>query len=172
MDNSTSIKDAIWNQFGASLDMLENAIQLCPEEHWDTALHFWYSSYHCIFWTDYYLTTAPDKFEPPAPFTLSEFDPTGKKPDSIYTKPELISYIGHCRKKANQLITGLTTDKLNDRWINDYKNYSLLEILMYNMRHIQHHTAQLNLLLRQAIDNAPDWVSQAKLFEDTVGKIK
>lgn len=26
MENSTSIKDAIWTQFGASLDMLENAI--------------------------------------------------------------------------------------------------------------------------------------------------
>ena len=28
------------------------------------------------------------------------------------------------------------------------------------MRHIQHHTAQLNLLLRQEIDDAPGWVSQ------------
>lgn len=161
MDNSTSIRDAIWNQFGASLDMLENAITMCPGEHWDTSLNFWYTSYHCIFWTDYYLTTEPNKFEPPAPFTFSEFDPTGKKPNITYTKPELLFYIEHCRQKAIRLIAGLTTDKLNDRWINDNKNYSLLEILFYNVRHIQHHSAQLNLLLRQNIDNAPSWVSQA-----------
>jgi len=164
MENSTSITDAVWTQFGASLDMLENAINMCPDEHWDTALDFWYLSYHCIFWTDYYLTPEPSKFEPPKPFTFSEFDPTGKKPDRTYTKTEVLGYLEHCRQKANQLIRELTADRLNDRWINEYKNYSLLEILLYNMRHIQHHSAQLNLVLRQTINNAPTWVSEAKKF--------
>lgn len=162
MDNFTSIKDAIWNQFGASLDMLENAIIMCPDKHWDTALNFWYTAYHCIFWTDYYLTTEPVKFKPPTPFTFSEFDPTGKKPDRTYTKTEVLAYLEHCRQKANLLIGGLTVEKLNNRWVNDNKNYSLLEILLYNVRHIQHHSAQLNLLLRQTINNAPTWVRQAK----------
>ena len=166
MDNSTSIKDAIWSQFGGSLDMLENAIIMCPDEHWDTTLNFWYTSYHCIFWTDYYLSTVPGKFEPPAPFTFSEFDPTGKKPDRTFNKTELIGYLEYCRQKAYQLISGLTVEKLNNRWINDYKNFSLLEILFYNVRHIQHHVAQLNLLLRQTINNAPTWVGQAKKIED------
>lgn len=166
MENSTSIKDAIWSQFGASLDMLENAIIMCPEEHWDTALNFWYTAYHCVFWTDYYLTTEPGEFEPPTPFTFSEFDPTGKKPDRTYSKTEVLGYLQHCRQKAIQLISELTIEKLNNRWVNDYKNFSMLEILLYNARHIQHHSAQLNLLLRHAINNAPTWVSQAKKFSD------
>jgi DinB superfamily len=165
MDVSKSISAAIWNQFGASLEMLESAITMCPTEHWDTELNFWYTSYHCIFWTDYYLTTEPSRFEPPKPFTFSEFDPAGKKPERTYTKVELLSYLEHCRQKAKLLITELTVDKLNDRWVNDYKNFSLLEILLYNIRHIQHHSAQLNLLLRQTIDSAPNWVSQAKKSE-------
>jgi DinB superfamily len=166
MDNSTSIREAIGNQFGASLNMLENAITMCPDDHWDTELNFWYTSYHCIFWTDYYLTTELGKFSPPKPFTFSEFDPTGIRPDRTYTKTELLTYLEHCRLKASQLIVGLTPDKLSDRWVNDYKNYSLLEILFYNVRHIQHHSAQLNLLLRQTINNAPTWVSQAKKLEN------
>jgi len=28
------------------------------------------------------------------------------------------------------------------------------------MRHVQHHAAQLNMLLRQKTDSAPDWVSK------------
>jgi hypothetical protein len=160
MDNATSIKDAIWSQFGASLDMLENAINMCPEEHWDTKSAFWYVAYHCTFWTDYYLTTEPSKFEPPKPFTFSEFDPTGKKPDRTYSKIEVLNYLAHCRQKAQLLIKNLTTDRLNERWINDYKNYSLLEILLYNMRHIQHHAAQLNMTLRQTINNSPGWVDK------------
>jgi uncharacterized damage-inducible protein DinB len=166
MDHSISINDAIWTQFGASLEMLENAIHMCPDEHWDTELHFWYTAYHCIFWIDYFLTTEPKDFEPPIPFTFSEFDLTGKKPDRTYTKTELHTYIAHCRQKAYKLITGLTTERLNDRWINEYKNYSLLEILLYNLRHIQHHSAQLNLLLRQTINDAPTWVSQAKKLDE------
>jgi hypothetical protein len=166
MDNSTSIRESIWSQFGASLDMLENAITMCPDERWETETRFWYAAYHCLFWTDYYLTTDPDKFAPPAPFTFSEFDPTGKLPDRTYTKTEVLSYLAHCRQKANLLISELTTDKLNQRWINEYKNYSLFEILIYNLRHIQHHSAQLNLLLRQTINNAPNWVGQAKKLAD------
>jgi hypothetical protein len=166
MNEFASIKDAIWSQVGASIDMLENAITMCPDEHWDTALDFWYTSYHCIFWTDYYLTSEPGTFQPPTPFTFSEFDPSGIKPDRTYNKTELLVYLQHCRQKANQLISGLTIEKLNNRWVNDYKNFSLLEILFYNVRHIQHHTAQLNLLLRQTMNNAPHWVSQTnKILE-------
>lgn len=161
MDNSISLKDAIWSQFGASIDMLESAIIMCPDEHWDTELYFWYLSYHCIFWTDYYLTLDPHLFEPPIPFALSEFDPNGRMPDRTYTKAELLIYLEHCRQKANQLISGLTIEKLNSRWVNEYKNFSLLEILLYNLRHIQHHSAQLNLILRQNINNSPAWISKA-----------
>lgn len=160
MDNL--VKEAIWNQFGASLDMLENAISMCPDEQWDTDTKFWYISYHCIFWTDYYLTKEPGKFIPLPPFTLSEFDDSGALPGRIYTKTELLFYLQFCRDKLHELISNLTLEKLNDRWINQKRNYSLLEILLYNLRHVQHHTAQLNLLLRQKINDAPKWVSRPK----------
>jgi len=42
------------------------------------------------------------------------------------------------------------------------KTFSTLELLIYNLRHVQHHTAQLNLLLRQKTDSAPRWVGRAK----------
>jgi DinB superfamily len=163
LDNFTSIKDAIWSQFGASLDMLENAIFMCPDEHWATELNFWYTAYHCIFWTDYYLTAEPNKFEPPSPFTFSEFEPDGKMLAIIYTKKEILGYLNHCRTKSIKVFMGLTVEKLNDRWINEYKNFSMLEILIYNLRHVQHHSAQLNLLLRQTVNDSPAWVSQSKL---------
>ena len=94
--------------------------------------------------------------------TVSEFDPTGKKPDRTYKKMEILYYLDHYRQKANRLIAQLTPIRMNDRWIDEYKNYSVLEILLYNMRHIQHHSTELNLILRQTIDNAPKWVGQAQ----------
>jgi uncharacterized damage-inducible protein DinB len=104
----------------------------------------------------------PKTFSPPAPFTLSEFEDT--MPERVYEKQELINYLQYNREKGRQLISGLTEEKLFGRWINvsGSMNYTVFEILLYNMRHVQHHAAQLNLLLRQSINDAPDWVSQGR----------
>ena len=37
------------------------------------------------------------------------------------------------------------------------------EVVLYHIRHVQHHTAQLNLILRQETDSAPGWVGKATL---------
>ncbi len=161
-----SIREPLWNQFGASIDMLENAINMCPDDFWDTEKKFWYNAYHCLFWLDYFLTLEPSTFSPPKPFTLSEFDASGIMPERTYAKEELLSYLQASRCKCHQVISSLSMDEIiNRRWINEYRNYSVFEILLYNMRHVQHHAAQLNLLLRQNINDAPKWVWQ------TTGKL-
>ena len=156
------LKESLWKQFGASIDMLKNAIVLCPEEHWNTEKKIWYNAYHCLFFLDYYLTMQPKGFSPPLPFTLSEFEDA--MPERVYNKKELLNYLRSTRDKCHTLIAGLTEEKINERWINESgtMNYSVLEILLYNMRHVQHHAAQLNLLLRQGINNAPNWVSRGE----------
>jgi hypothetical protein len=159
----STFKELIWKQFGASIDMLENAILLCPDKLWDNDKKFWYKAYHCLFWLDYYLSLELNKFAPPYPYTLSEFDPSGAMPDKVYSKEELLSYLQHGRNKCRDLIVNLTDEIADSRWINNYKNYSVMEILLYNTRHVQHHAAQLNLLLRQEIDCAPQWVSQTMI---------
>ena len=158
-----SLKEILWKQFGAAIDMLENALVACPQELWNSGSKFWYTAYHTLFYLDYYLSYEPDSFMPPAPFTLSEFDSSGALPERAYTKQELLNYLQSGRKKCYGLITGLTGENANKRFVNMYMNYSILELLLYNMRHVQHHAAQLNLLLRQNTGNAPKWVSEAKV---------
>lgn len=161
MDNS--LKETLWKQFGASLDMLDNAFAMCPNELWNTEEKFWYTSFHCLFWLNYYLTLEPASFTPTPPFTFSEFNPNGEMPSRTYSKDELQNYLKSNREKLRQLLLNSTDEEiLYRRWVNDYKNYSLLEILLYNMRHGQHHTAKLNKLLRKNTNNAPAWVAQAK----------
>ncbi len=157
-----AFKESLWKQFGASIDMLGNAISQCSDELWDNDKKFWYNAYHCLFFLDYYLTLDVDRFVPPSPFTLSELDPSGVMPDRVYTKEELLSYLGHNKSKCHDLIASLTDENANHRWVNKYRNISVIEILLYNMRHVQHHAGQLNLLLRQGMDKAPRWVSQTK----------
>ncbi len=160
---NATLRTVLWSQFGASLDMLENAITTCPYSIWETESKFWYIAYHTLFYTDYYLSEEPDDFLPPEPFTLSEFDPSGILPERTYTREELLTYLEHCRQKAHSLITRMDETLAAKRFVNPYRNYSILELLLYNMRHIQHHGGQLHMLIRQGTGtDAPRWVSQAR----------
>ena len=47
MDHLT--KEILWRQVGASIDMLQNAIEFCPAELWNNQKKFWYNAYHCLF---------------------------------------------------------------------------------------------------------------------------
>jgi hypothetical protein len=53
----TTLKSSIWSQFGAAIDMLDNAIVACPDTLWGNRIQrqeFWYEAYHALFWLDLY----------------------------------------------------------------------------------------------------------------------
>lgn len=154
------LKAILWRQFGAVIDMLESSILVCSESFWDKK-EFWYGAYHTIFWLDYYSSAEPDVFSPPNLFSLSEFDPKGILPERVYSKIELLDYLEYSRKKVYFLIDGLNEETSKERFITKNKNYNRIEIILYSMRHVQHHVGQLNLLLRQNVDTAGEWVSES-----------
>jgi DinB family len=155
------INQSLWYQFGAAIDSLMQAINNCPAHEWDTPQQFWYKAFHTLFWTDYYASESASNFLPPTPFTLSEMDASGLLPPCIYTKDELLHYASFCKQKCKKLIEGLNETTMQIRFENEYRNYNRLEIILYSMRHIQHHTGQLNLLLRQLNINEMHWVNRA-----------
>lgn len=139
-------------------------MRACPDEVWDNTLsdgfhQFSYIAYHTLFFLDMQLSGSPESFAPPAPFTLSELDPSGVLPDR--TKAELQTYLDHCREKCRATMEGLTEGKA--RKLVQFNSFeaSFAELLLTTLRHVQHHTAQLNLMLRQQTDSAPRWVRRA-----------
>jgi len=164
-------KTILWRQFGAAIDMLENALRTCPEGLWSARLwggdradlsEFWYVGYHTLFWLDLYLSGSVEGFAPPAPFTLDELDPAGLLPERRYTKDELLAYLDHDRKKCQATIEALTVDAAEQPCRFPWGEISFGELLLYNMRHVQEHAAQLNLLLGQKADSGPGWVARAR----------
>jgi len=161
----TSWKTIIWQQFGAAIDMLENAILACPEDIWSDRSRqpeYWYIVYHTLFFLDFYLSDSEKEFAPPAPFTLAELDPAGVLPERVYTKDELLTYLAHGRRKCRKSIAALTDERAHQRCGFERPDVSVSELYLYTMRHVQHHAAQLNLILRQTIDSAPRWVAKTK----------
>ena len=165
MSTGTEIwRDALWEQFGASIDMLARAIAACPESVWTLRVghrEFWHIAYHTLFFTDLTLSGTVEGFSPPSPFTLTELNPAGVLPERRYTKAELLEYARHCRLKGRATFETLTDLEAVRVVKFDWVQLKVAELALYNLRHVQHHTGQLNMLLRQAGIDAPDWVGRA-----------
>src|SRR5258708_27050477 len=177
----TTFRTMVWRQFGAAIDMLENALVVCPASLWNQSLWsapsdhpqppedaaFWSITYHTLFWLDLYLTGSHEGFAPPAPFTLNALDPASVFPEQPYTKDELHGYLVHLRKKCQTTIAELSDEKAHQQvtfpWLGGM-TMSFLELQLFNMRHVQEHAAQLSLFLGQhgVPDEALDWVGRAK----------
>jgi hypothetical protein len=154
----------VWGQFGAAIDMLERAIRACPDELWGDRTQkpeFWYTAFHALFFLDYYLTGTMDGYIPPSPFTLDELSEEGLLPDRVYTKDELLSFLERGRGTLRSVLVENVETMLTERCAFDWLDLSVAELLLYNMRHVQHHAAQLNTLLRQHGADAPRWVRQS-----------
>jgi hypothetical protein len=163
MDDSW--KEVLWRQFGAAIDMLENAALACPDELWGDRSRqpeFWYIVYHTLFFLDLYLSGSLEGFSPPPPYNLDELDPAGILPERVYMKEELQSYLEHGRRKCRATIDALTCERARARSVFPWGEMSFAELMLDNMRHVQHHAAQLNLILRQTLDSAPLWVAATK----------
>jgi hypothetical protein len=160
-----TLRTITWQQFGAAIDMLDNAVRACPDAIWTDRSQqpeFWYVAYHTLFWLDLYLSGSVEGFAPPAPFGLEELDPAGLLPERPYTKDELRTYLQHCRRKCRETIDALTDAKAAQPCRLSRGEISFLELLLYNMRHVQEHAAQLSLILGQRVGWAAEWVPQAK----------
>ena len=48
-------KRIVWQQFGAAIDMVDNAVRACPEEVWDGPARCGHLAYHALFFLDLYL---------------------------------------------------------------------------------------------------------------------
>lgn len=159
-------RQVLWSQFGAAIDTLRNDLRACPDRLWgdrSQQTEFWYVVYHTLFWLDLYLSGSVEGFAPPAPYNLDELDPAGLLPDRVYSKDELDAYLEHCRSKCRAAIESLTDEKAQQLCSFEWGlRISFAELLLYSMRHVQDHAAELHLILGQKFGSAPGWVARAK----------
>lgn len=164
-------KGILWRQFGAAIETLRNALNACPDGLWQAPLwneseshpefgEYWYVVYHTIFWLDYYCSHSAESFKVPAPFTVTEPEMDAVLPERVYTRQELQTYLEYARDKCRARIAGLNDENEPQRIRNDWDLKTVAEVMLYTMRHVQEHAAQLNMLLGQKTGSAPGWVGR------------
>jgi hypothetical protein len=156
--------EMLWRQLRVAIDTFGDALRNCPDELWEKQLWkdqpdqwvaagfsaFWYLGYHTLFWLDLYLTGAEEGFAPSAQFDLVEMEPHETLP-RVYTKEEMLGYLDVCRQRCQETIHALTSEQANRLCRFSWGELPFAELLLYTMRHMQEHAAQLNLFLGQQV---------------------
>ncbi|MBE2268279.1 MAG: DinB family protein [Anaerolinea sp.] len=167
------LKTSIWRQFEPTILYLERTMRACPDHLWCASMwdtrdkpkemaQVWYVAYHALFWLDLYLTGTEDGFLPPAPFALIEQYDDGPIPERVYTKDELLAYLDGCRQRCYATIQALTEDAAERNCAFGWGEVSFFGLLIYNLRHVQEHSAQINMLLGQNGVITPDYPTVIK----------
>jgi hypothetical protein len=152
----------VWRQFNIAIDALENALRSCPDILWEKQIWadqpdqwvaagfgtFWYLGYHTFFWLDLYLYGSEEGFLPPEPFDLVEMV-EGETLPRTYSRQELLGYLDDLRQKCRDTVLSLTRERAERVCSFPWGDVPYGELLIYVMRHVVEHAAQLHMFLGQ-----------------------
>lgn len=161
------ISDAIQEQYGAAIKMLENVMKSCPKEIWankNDRPQFWQVVYHTMWFLDWYLAEskeARENFKSKFGKELSwELNAPSEK---TISREKLFEYLSEIKMKAKRRFEKLTSDEVILKPIYEWHGNSLLSSLLYNMRHVMLHVGALNLRLHSKGVKLDNWVRWKKL---------
>jgi hypothetical protein len=167
--DAVTLRLVLKSQYHAGLAMLREAIERCPDDVWLNTQHhnaFWQIAYHCLFFTHLYLQSDEAAFRPWAEHQSEVQHPDGiadaPRPGSTlplipkpYTRAQALAYWDHCDRMVDAAVDAL--DLHNPQCGFPWYKMSKLEHQMVNLRHLQHHAAQLADRLRAAQDIGIRW---------------
>ena len=160
----------VYSQYLAALEMLKGAVVKCPDNMWDDVdrkNRFWHVAYHTLFYTDLYLSRDEASFQAHR-CHREHYQFFGQLPwppheaivaDQPIPRDDILDYIEHCRQKAADIISAETAESLAGPPGFWWYEIPRAEFHLNNLRHIQHHGAQMGLSLRRAEGVAIDWVA-------------
>jgi hypothetical protein len=166
----TSLRLILKSQYHAGLAMLREAIERCPDDVWLSTQHrnaFWQIAYHTLYFTHLYLQSDQSAFRPWAEHQSKNQNPDGiagpPEPGSNlplvpepYTRTQALAYWDICDQMVDGAVDALDLQSPQSGF--PWYRISKLEHQLVNLRHLQHHAAQLADRLRAERDIGIQWV--------------
>lgn len=147
-----TIGEVVACQLERSLQSLEEAINRCDERLWrceDGGHGVWgvaRQAYHAIESVDFYSRLSPAGFEFSRQLGANwEDDPV----DGLPSREALLAYVSDVRTRAARHLAGVTSEAFLAADGFPGTGGTALDTVLYNIRHLQHHVGQINLMLRK-----------------------
>jgi hypothetical protein len=165
-----ALRSVIKSQYHAALAMLRESLEQCPAGVWSRSGHvnsFWQIAYHTLFFAHLYLQPNEAAFEPwehhqaevqHEDGLAGPVDPESTLPliPEPYTRAEVLTYWKVCNDLVDGAVDAMNLNEPSSGF--SWYKVSKFEHQIINIRHIQHHTAQLADRLRSAADVGIRWV--------------
>ena len=161
-----TVKDVLAHQFEAALCTLNACVDRCPEPHWNAPvgnLAFCQVAFHALFFADLYLganevSLQQQQFHRDHERCFRDYEELQDRSQQLlYDRSFIEAYLQHCRSKAAETIADETAATLAARCGFPRLDFSRAELHVYNLRHLQHHAAQLSLRLRLDVHQQIPW---------------
>jgi DinB superfamily len=167
-----TLAELLAHQYEASLCTLNLAVARCPESSWNQPVAAWkfcQAAFHAVFFADTYLQPSDDvhalkrqPFHIENTATFRDYEELEDREQILlYEKPFVLSYLQYVRRKAQETIARESAEALARPSGFRRRKCSRAELHVYNIRHIQHHAAQLILRLRLDAGVDIPWVGHA-----------
>jgi len=167
--NTADINISIISQMKASLSMLKNCIQLCPDSEWEKDHNdypFCQIVFHTLFDCDYSLCDYESELKDQdihikyAQIFGDYRELIEQIPTKMADKAFIKEYFMHCYSKTELKINDKSLEDLIIRNADVTKSMTKLERYINSIRHIQHHSAQLGLQLQYLSGHEMEWIGK------------
>ncbi len=160
-------KQAITNQYEATLQTLRDSLAACGPEHWNARVCNFsipHVAYHTLFFLDLYLSGSEEEFRG-QPFHLqnkeffNNYDELSfDSSETNHTRQAMDRYLHFCRSRVPDVMAAETAQSLARPAHTPWLDIPRAELHIYNIRHLQHHSAQISLRLRLDWQTNIRWV--------------
>lgn len=156
--NNELLTDVLESQYKAALAMLRSVIEKVPDHLWDARQShnpIWQLAFHTLWAARMYLSANVHSFIPWENAHRGAENLKHPPANKVHTAPELLQMLDQISVSLKHAITSLP---LQEQSGFEWYPVSRLELHLINIRHIQHHTAQIIERLKLTGITDFDWV--------------
>ena len=157
-DKPDSLTQILLRQLQPSFRMLEKVVAVCPKSLWaqkNIDPPIWQQIYHVLYALDYWFSESKEAFKAPV-FKDEVNSVLGEESKGFIDQEDMVGYLQFVEKKTMKFLNEMTEKDLTDP-SSLYQKWSNLDVVLEQLRHLQHHLGYLNRVLLKCKLQPVDW---------------
>jgi len=157
------LNEILIRQFKPSFKMIEKVIKSCTKSIWaqrNIEPPIWQQVYHALYGIDYWFSVSKEAFMPPE-FKSEVNSVLGEESKGFIEQEDMLDYLSYVEGKTEKFIKNLDETKVTSP-SNLYSKWTNLDVILEQIRHLQHHLGYLNRVLLKCKIKPVEW----EFYED------
>jgi hypothetical protein len=159
-DPAHDLVHSLRRQLEPCIEMLRRSMNACPDDLWDARAGgppVWEQLYHTIFWLHAWLRDWSRPLEYPTFHVREALDMRGV-PARVVSRAEMRGYLDGAVTDCASFLSALTPESVQVPAEAFRKQWTPVDRILGQVRHVQHHVGYLNAVLRAGGSTPVAWV--------------